>query len=43
VIDGRLVAEDEIRDKVLPSLVGPWYAVGWKMAALIHNAMAVQR
>ena len=39
VIDGRLVGEDEIRDKGFAffGVQGPWYTVGWKMAALVEQ------
>jgi Putative zinc dependent peptidase (DUF5700) len=39
VIDGRLVGEDEIRDKGFAffGVQGPWYTVGWKMAVLVEQ------
>ena len=39
VIDGRLVGADEIRDKGFAffGVQGPWYTVGWKMAALVEQ------
>jgi len=39
VIDGRLAGEDEIRQKGFAffGVQGPWYTVGWKMAALVEQ------
>jgi Putative zinc dependent peptidase (DUF5700) len=39
VIDGRLVGEDAIRDRGFAffDVQGPWYTVGWKMAAVVEQ------
>lgn len=39
VIDGRLLGRDEIREKafVFFGVQGPWYTVGWKMAAVVEQ------
>jgi hypothetical protein len=39
VIDGRLAGEDVIRQKGFTffGVQGPWYTVGWKMAALVEQ------
>lgn len=39
IIDGRLTGEDQIRQKASAffGVQGPWYTVGWKMAALVEQ------
>ncbi len=39
MIDGRLTGEDRIRQKASAffGVQGPWYTVGWKMAALVEQ------
>ncbi len=39
VIEGRLAGEEEIREKAFGyfGVQGPWYTVGWKMAALVDE------
>jgi hypothetical protein len=39
IIEGRLEGEDSIRDKGFTffGVQGPWYTVGWKMAALVEQ------
>jgi hypothetical protein len=40
VIDGRLKGDDAIREKAFAfyGVQGPWYTVGWKMAAIAEKA-----
>jgi hypothetical protein len=42
VIDGRLRGEEAIREKGFTffGVQGPWYTVGWKMAALVEQTTA---
>ncbi len=39
ILEGRLTQEDEIRKAAFSffGIQGPWYTVGWKMAAMIEN------
>lgn len=45
VLDGRLKDEEEIREVAFSfmGIQGPWYTVGWKMAALIETAFGRPR
>jgi hypothetical protein len=44
VIDGRLKGDDAIREKAFTfyGVQGPWYTVGWKMAALVEKTYGRQ-
>ena len=44
VIDGRLTGEDAIREKAFTfyGVQGPWYTVGWKMAAVVEKTYGRQ-